>query len=183
MKLLKTTFLVLFVLFNSCKSYDSTIERTVLSYQKNDNTTLIKNFLVLNSVAINGKWDKTYYIDEFDTKKKNYFLYLKEGENILGLFFKNNSTVKTNATEKEYFTNTITKEFGLLDDANLKYTKQNTDGKTYQTYTYKDLKGIDFDGLIGLRNKTIYHLTLQNKSLNNTAKEMFLIDMFKTMKP
>jgi hypothetical protein len=183
MKILKVFLLLILIFFNSCKASDSTIDRTTITYQEKENKTSINNFLVLNLIKINGKWDKTYYIDEYNRKKKNYFLYLKQGEEILGLFFKNNNIAKNNFTDFEYFTNTLDNEFNLLDKANLIYLKGNTDKKTYQTYMYQDFHEINFHGLIGIKNNVVYHLTFKNDNLNNSEKEAFLIDMFTTMKP
>lgn len=183
MKAIKLSFLLFFYALNGCKPVDNSINETELTYLDNNKFTVITNFSVINPVTIVGKWNKTAYIDEFDTKKKNYFFYVKKEENVLGLFFKNNSVSKTNLTEKEYFNKIMKNEFKLLDKASLKYSKENSDNETYQTYVYQDYNGVNFHGLIGIRNKIVYYLTIQNEALNDMEKEKFLLDMFLTMKP
>jgi len=170
-------------LFFNCSSLDKNVDKADVIYNSSEDYTLVQNFTDLIKVNIKGNWEKTTYVEEFNSKKKNYFLYLKEENSILGLYFEKNTTSKTNKTENEYFLATLSNEFDGFDSVNLNYEKTNSDKKSYQIYTYKDYNGINFCGLIGLKNKVIYHLTLQNESLNDLEKEKKLIDLFLTMKP
>lgn len=183
MKILKVSLLLFTIFLNSCKPSEKVIENATITYQPDENTTSINSTLVLNPIKIDGNWGKISYNNEYNRKKKNYFLFLKHDENILGVFLKFNSVAKNRLSDKRYFINTLVKEFKLLDKASLDYLKTNTDEKSYQTYVYKDYYGITFHGLIGIRNEVVYHLNLQNNKLNDTRKEEYLINIFKTMKP
>lgn len=176
MRNISPTLILLLFVFYSCSSTDNIIKNTEVEYLQNKDITIIHDFI--QPIQITGKWNKTNYEEEFGNKKRDYFLYLKDQQNILGIYTKPNKTRSNYIDPKKYFKNSLAKEIEHLEEVGISFELKNTDYVNYQTYAYRNLDNTKFYGLIGLKNKTIYYISVYNNNLNEKEKEAFLKDFF-----
>lgn len=188
MKKISLILIILLSVFYSCKNTDKIIKNTKVQYIKTKDVTVIDNSLIENPIEIHGKWSKTNYEEEFSYKQRDYFLYLKDVNNILGVYVKPNKTrideegFEDDDNEKrKYFRNSISKEINHLKEVGVKYVLINTDKENYQTYKYRGVDNIQFYGIIGIKNKKVCYLSVYNNNLNEKEKEDLLIKLFLDM--
>jgi hypothetical protein len=181
MRKISLTLILLLFVFYSCNSTDQIIKNTEVEYLQSRDITIIHEALIDNPIEIHGKWNKTNYEEEFRYRQKDYFIYLKDDKNIVGIFVKPNK-IKVNFIDKrKYFANSLIKEINQIDDVGLKYELIKSDEESYQIYKFRGIDNIQFYGLIGIKNKKICYLSVYNNNLNEEEKEDLLIKLFLDM--
>lgn len=176
MRKISLTLILLLFVFYSCNSTDNIIKNTEVEYLQNKDITIIHDFI--QPIQIQGRWKKTNYEEEFGNRKRDYFLYLKDDKNILGIYIKTNKTRSNFIDRKKFFDNSISKEIEYLEEIGITYELKTTDGENYQLYKFRSLNRDEFYGLIGLKNKKICYLSVYNNNLTEKEKELFLTNLF-----